>query len=385
MVEAGAINDVVQQFVDAFHDAGPQLEQLATYVFYSLAVIQMAISGFVFAMSNDTQKATADIIKLLFIMGCCYGLILNGHSLLLNVLNGFIEAGSTVSGMNSISPSGVASQGFTIGVMMFKSFSGLGWITHPLMVLITAFLMLMIVFLYVLITAELVVVIIKTYLLVCLGGFFAAFGVNESVRAVTVNYLKSFLGCGLQLFTLYFLIGVGVKFGDSWSESIRLAAEKRELIPFLVIAGCVLLLYKLVTNIPPFVAQMSGIHGFRSHGDETIAAATAGAAQGAGAMAKVATAGASGAKALGQAGMLGYMGGKSTGLAYQAGASVKGAIAHGAASAAGSIGQAAKSTMKGEGKHMSFGQKANANMKSKVSSQKASMPDKAFKPNGIKK
>tara|TARA_Y100000588_G_scaffold394922_1_gene518330 strand:- start:3221 stop:4357 length:1137 start_codon:yes stop_codon:yes gene_type:complete len=378
MVDGGILNEITQEFVNAFDAGGHQLESTVKGLFYLLASIQISIAGFMFFMRGNLQQATIDIIKLLLFMAVSYALILDGHKLLLPILNGFIHAGSSVSGVNEVSPSGIASKGFAIGQIMLSNFSGLGWITHPFLVLLTVVLTVFIILLYVLIAAEVVIVIIKSYYLVAMCGFFAAFSANEAVRTVTINYLKSFLGLGLQLFTLYSIIGIGMNIGDDWDAMIKKAAENHEIMPFFVIAGCVLIIYKLVKTLPPFVAQMAGVSGFRSYGDEAIMLAANAGIQSAGV-------GLQAAKMLGGGSM---QTGKAIGQGIQSFNAAQGAKAgfsQAGKTIATSVGHAIKNISMGENKHQSFGQKVNAHMGKMVNAQKASAPSGNFKPNGIKK
>ena len=80
MVDGGILNEITQEFVNAFDAGGHQLESTVKGLFYLLASIQISIAGFMFFMRGNLQQATIDIIKLLLFMAVSYALILDAHT-----------------------------------------------------------------------------------------------------------------------------------------------------------------------------------------------------------------------------------------------------------------------------------------------------------------
>ena len=179
------------------------------------------------------------------------------------------------------------------------------------------------------------------------------------------------------------LVGIGVKLGDKWSSIIKQAAEAHELKAFVVIAVAVLVFYKIIKTIPPFIAGFSGIQGFRSHGDEAIAAAAMVASNGAGLALQASQMAMGAAKGVGHAGKAASQGYQAYKAGTGSGLPSMGSIAKSAGHLASSIGSAVKNTVMKDNQHMSFGKKVNTHMDSKLAKMNQSAPSQDFKPNGI--
>jgi len=365
-VNTGVLDQVLQEFLQALQRDYTRIEDLAKGLFYYLAGIQIVISAIWMMFKGDIQEAFVKTLQIFFTISVFYTLVLFGGSWMPQLINGFISIGTTSSGISSLTPSSVMGQGVSIGFAIMDNFSHWGWVTHPFGSLLSCAILIAIIILYALLAAEIAIILIKSYVLMSLSGLMFAFGANEAVRPIAMNYFKAVIGIGLQLLVFYLIMGVGVQIGQDWAHLIGQAASQHELKPFLVVMAAVIVFYMIVKNVPPFIAGLSGVSGFRSYGDAAVGAAMTAGGVGARAAMSAATMGAGGVQALGQVGK----------GVFQTGASV----AQGAKS--GSIMKA--------NQHMSFGQKFNAKMAQRMSQQaataaKASSPGGDFKSNQVKK
>jgi type IV secretion system protein TrbL len=201
-----------------------------------------------------------------------YALIQFGGQWIPDILNGFIELGQQ-TGVNSLDPSSVINQGASISGAIFKGFFNWGLLGHPFVSLVGAVVCVAILVLYALIAAELTIVLVKSYAVTAVGGLFFAFGANDYTRDMSKKYFQAIIGLGLNLMTLYLLLGVGQTIGNTWADMTAKAAQNHELMPMLIILGAVIVYYLLVKNIPAFVAGLSGVGGFRNYGDAAVGAA----------------------------------------------------------------------------------------------------------------
>ncbi len=379
-VSVGILDQATQEFLRALQADYPKILDFAKGLFFYLAGIQIVVSAIWMMFNGDPMEAAAKTIKLFFAIAFFYTLVVFGGSWMPQVINGFIDIGSHSSGISSLTPSSIMDQGTSIGFAIMDNFSHWGWITHPFGALLSCTILVAIVILYALLAAEMVIILVKSYVLITVSGLMFAFGANEAVRPMAINYFKAVIGIGLQLLVFYLIMGVGVSIGHNWAHLISQAAQNHELKPFLVVMAAVIVFYMVAKNVPPFVAGLSGVSGFRSYGDAAVGAAiTAGSmvAGGAG-MAARSAAGITqgGAQALKGGVQSAMMGGGAAKGAFSGGLSGAGKAAGAfAASAAGhsaaSMGGAFKDSVMKNNPHMSFGQKFNAKMAERMAAKAA--------------
>ncbi len=269
-VAVGLFDQITQAFLDALHHQASHLRHLGEGLFYYLAVIQLALNGCWLALHGaGLHELISRLVPFFLSLGLFYGLILHGGVWLPDILNGFIEAGRT-AGVTALDPSSIMDQGAFIASNIFKAFSGLGIATHPFVAIVGSIVCLAIIVIYALIAAELTVVLVKTYVVVAIAPLFFAFGATEWTREMTRQFISAVLGLGLHLMTLYLLLGVGQHTGEHWVELTTLAVQQHDVFPLLIILGACLVYYLLIKAIPPFVASLAGIGGFRHYGSALI-------------------------------------------------------------------------------------------------------------------
>lgn len=389
-MSSGILDQVLQEFLQAFQGDFSRIENLAKDLFYYLAGIQIVMSAIWLMFKGDPIDAVVKTIQVFFTMSVFYTLVLFGGSWMPQILDGFISAGSTASGIYSLTPSALMDQGISIGFAIMDNFSNWGWVTHPFGSLLAVVILISIVVLYAFMAGEMAILLVKSYALVALSGLMFAFGANETVRPISMNYFKAVIGLGLQLMTFYLIMGVGVKVGSDWQALITQAAQLHDLKPFLVVMAAVIIFYLIVKNIPPFIGGLAGVGGFRSYGDAAVGAAlTAGGVTAQGAM-SAAKMGGVAAGAAGQFGKGVFQAGHSAAQEMKNSSGLGKAFGFAAKNVGSSVASSIKDTVMKTNQNMSFGQKVNSKMsenlaQNAVSNSKSSTPDSSFKPNKVKK
>lgn len=388
------LNDVLHQFLAALQKDYSRLEEIAKGLFYYLAGLQIAISAIWMMFKNDPLEAAVKTIQLFFTIAVFYTLVLFGGTWMPQLIDGFISIGSSASGISSLTPSSVMDQGVSIGFAIMDNFSDWGWVTHPFGSLLACVLLIAIIVLYALLAAEMAIILVKSYVLVTLSGLMFAFGANEAVRPIAMNYFKAVIGIGLQLMTFYLIMGVGINIGHGWADIIHQAAQTHDLKPFLIVMAAVIVFYMIVKNVPSFIAGLTGIAGFRNYGDAAVGSVLTAGGIGASMMQNARSAiGAAGgavqaggqlARGMHQVGAVGHQHYQST----PGGASglVKAAGKTTVTTGASLLGALKDSIMKDQ-PDMSFGQKFNSRMSQKRAQHAAknSNPGSNFPSNQVKK
>ncbi|MBN1683991.1 MAG: P-type conjugative transfer protein TrbL [Gammaproteobacteria bacterium] len=272
-ISTGILDQVLKEFLKALQSDYARIEMFAKGLFYYLAGIQIVMSGIWLMFKADPIEASVKTIQIFFTITVFYTLIQFGGTWMPQIINGFISVGANSSGITSLTPSAVLDQGVSIGFAIMDNFSHWGWVTHPFGSTLSCFILVIIIVLYALLAAEMVILLVKSYVLVSLSGLMFAFGANEAVRPIAMNYFKSVIGIGLQLLTFYLIMGVGVHIGHDWATLIGQAAQAHELKPFLVVLAAIIVFYMIIKNVPSFIASLTGIRSFRNDNAASVGCA----------------------------------------------------------------------------------------------------------------
>ncbi len=269
-VDAGILDNITLEFLGVFKGDAVLIQHAAKTLFFYLVVIQLALSAIWMSIAGESlQRFVSRMIQLCFSFGFFYALIQFGGQWIPELINGFIEVGKQ-GGVGSLDPSSVLSQGVSISGAIFHGFYNWGLLTHPFVSLVGSAICVGIIILYALITAELTVILVKSYAIISIGSLFFAFGASDYTNQMAKNYFKTAIGLGLQLMTMYLILGVGQHIGAQWSSLTAKAVQQHELTPMYVICGAVIVYYLVIKNVPAFIAGIAGVSGFRNYGDAAV-------------------------------------------------------------------------------------------------------------------
>lgn len=375
-ITTGNYDTVVQNYMDLFTGHTAYFTDLGLKLFAVFSVIQLTIVALKSTTGENLESQMIKIGTLLLSLSIFYGMILMGASMLPVLINGFVDAGSALSNVHSLTPSSIIDQGLGISFLFLKNIGMLGLIKHPVVTLGTVIMICCIIWMYTKIASEMALLLCKTYFFISLNGFFFSLASLEILKETANNYLRTLFGLGLQMMTFYILLGVGIQMGEKWVLLLnQMKSNWVDPSPFIIITISISFFYLMVMNLPPMAAQMVGFQGFRNQGYGGIeSAAMAGSVIG-GALTTAATG----------------AGGAARGIGHAAGIISKTLVSNGgpgtlskaaAKYVSGSIGKAGVDTVMRRNQSMSFGQKVNAHVASKVANH-SSAPNKNFESNNV--
>ena len=146
-----------------------------------------------------------------------------------------------------------------------------------------------------LIAINMLIMLVSAWVLCYAGVILLGFGGSKWTSDITINYLRTVLSIGIQLFTMTLIIGIGQSFIDQYFSIVKDDVPDLNSLIVLLLASIILL---VLTNKLPLLlsgvvggASLQGIGGF---GAGMITGAAATAISGAGAMAMGASAQVSG-------------------------------------------------------------------------------------------
>lgn len=291
---AGLLDDILNRFGSVASTWANTIENYATWLFWTLALISMVWTFGMMAMQGEgLSGALAEVVRFFVTVGFFFYLLKNGPAISVSIQDSLRQLAANASGLSkSFSPSGIVDIGFDIVSRVVDQSS----IWSPADSTVGLILAGVILCVLALIGVNMLLLLITGWILSYGGIFLLGFGGARWTSDIAITYFKTVLGIALQLFTMVLIVGIGKSFIDQYYQAMGADAVQMKSMFVMLVASIVLLV--LVNKVPPMVgsivggASMQGIGGF---GAGALVGAAAAAAAGMAAAGAAAAAGATGA------------------------------------------------------------------------------------------
>ncbi|MDR8093089.1 P-type conjugative transfer protein TrbL [Burkholderia gladioli] len=248
---AGVLDTVAQRYQSAASGWASGLTTAASWLFWTLAGISMVWThGFLALRKADLAEFFAEFLRFSIFTGFFWWLLVNGPTMATAIINSMKQLG-TNAGSPALSPSGIVDIGFDIFFKVVQQSSvwspvdsGIGLLVGLAVLMALA-----------LVGVNMLVLLITGWFLSFAGIFFLGFGGSRWTSEMAINYYKTVLGIGVQLFAMILLAGIGKGFIDQYHAGMSGSYTLQDLSVMLV-ASVVLLV--LVNKVP---GQLAGIVG----------------------------------------------------------------------------------------------------------------------------
>ncbi|CAG9273388.1 MULTISPECIES: P-type conjugative transfer protein TrbL [Burkholderia cepacia complex] len=340
------LNNILHKYADVASTWQNKMVSYANWLFWGLVLISMVWTFGMMALKNaGLTEALAELVRFFAVTGFFWWILSNGPAMSMSIIDSMRMMASNASGVgNSLSPSGIVDIAFNILEKTRAAADFWSPVVSAIM-LLTAVVVLVVM---ALIAVNMVLLLVAGWFLAYGGVFLLGFGGGRWTTDIAINYYKTVLGLGVQIFAMILLVGIGQSFVDQYYAAFQNGKPDLNSLCVLLVSAVVLLV--LVTKIPPMLASVVG--GGSSAG---IGSFGAGAAVGAAGFA------ASAATSVGSAAMAGATG--AAGGASALKAAFQGAQQHmaegagmfsGSGGGSGSFGGGANSPTGGSGGFSSF-------------------------------
>jgi type IV secretion system protein TrbL len=274
------LNDLLDKFLAESTKEGNNLQSDVTRLFYLLAMIQLAISGIYMMLGGGWGEAGSKLFKLFFGLAFFYALISLGSKWIPDLLCMFFSFGKTATGIKDLSPMSIFAVGIRAAGTLYYTAATVNIVSKLYSIgdtLAAELLSIILIILFAWLAYELAATLIKSYILIALSGLFFAFGGNELTRPMSVNYFKAVIGTGLQILTLYMIVGIGIGVIEGWTSTFT--PSESYFLPAMIMVGGMFILAGIAHSIPPWIAGLAGVGGYGSGQSAVgLAAAAAGGA-----------------------------------------------------------------------------------------------------------
>lgn len=259
------LNNILDNFSTVAVTWKDEITEHASWLFWGLASISMVWTyGLMILRNADIQAFFAETIRFFVTLGFFWWLLIHGPAISLSIIDSMREVSAKASGLGSgLSPSSIVDIGFNILTKVSESAS----LLYPVVTALMLAAAIVVLVILALIAVNMLLLLISAWLLAYAGIFLLGFGGSQWTSDIAINYYKTVLGVGIQLFTMTFLIGVGKSFLDQYYQAFSVGTPDLNSLCVLLVASVVLL--TLVNKLPPMLAgiissggQTSGIGSF---------------------------------------------------------------------------------------------------------------------------
>lgn len=256
----------------------------ASWLFWGLVLISMVWTfGITAIKGGGLQDLLAEIVRFFAVNGFFYYLLINGPAISKSIVDSMRELAANALGTSAgISPSSIVDMAFLI----LTKISSAASIWSPMISTIMITVAIIILVVMSLVAINMLIMLVSAWVLCYAGVILLGFGGSKWTSDITINYFRTVLSLGIQLFTMTLIIGIGQSFIDQYFSIIQNDVPDLNSLIVLLLASIVLLV--LTNKLPQLLsgvvggASLQGIGGF---GAGMITGAAATAISGAGAIA----------------------------------------------------------------------------------------------------
>ncbi|VUX25242.1 TrbL/VirB6 plasmid conjugal transfer protein [Escherichia fergusonii] len=290
---SGLLDTLLDRFQQVASTWTTVIADYANWLFWGLVLISMVWTFGMMAMQGEGLTGVlAEIVRFFAVIGFFYYLLINGPAISQSIINSMRQLAANVLGISTgISPSSIVDMGFAILTKVSSAAS----IWSPMISTIMITVAIIVLVVMSLIAINMLIMLVSVWVLCYAGVILLGFGGSKWTSDIAINYLRTVLSIGIQLFTMTLIIGIGQSFIDQYFSLIKDDVPDLNSLIVLLLASIILL---VLTNKLPLLlsgvvggASLQGIGGF---GAGMITGAAATAISGAGAMAMGASAQVSG-------------------------------------------------------------------------------------------
>lgn len=290
---SGLLDTLLDKFQQVASTWSLVIGDYANWLFWGLVLISMVWTFGMLAMQGEgLTSALAEIVRFFAVIGFFYYLLINGPAISQSIINSMRQLAANALGTSTgISPSSIVDIAFVILTKVSSAAS----IWSPMISTIMITVAIIVLVVMALIAINMLVMLVSAWVLCYAGVILLGFGGSKWTSDIAINYLRTVLSIGIQLFTMTLIIGIGQSFIDQYFSIIKNDIPDLNSLIVLLLASIILL---VLTNKLPLLlsgvvggASLQGIGGF---GAGMITGAATTAMSGAGAMAMSATAQVSG-------------------------------------------------------------------------------------------
>ncbi len=256
-IDPGTNQSVLDQVVSKFQGKVKSWQSViqgaAERLFWTLVLISMVWTfGMMLLRRADIGEFFAEFTRFIIFTGFFFWLLTNavsGQNIAGTIIDSMQQLGGTAAGL----PSGANHASIVdTGILIWHQAMNNMNILDPIDSLVGLILSLGILIILAVIAVNMLLLLIASWVLLYAGIFLLGFGGARWTTDIAINYFKTVLGVGIQLFVMLLIIGIGSDLLTSfYSKMGKNVLNYEELAVMLVFT---IALWVLISKLPPLIS-----------------------------------------------------------------------------------------------------------------------------------
>ncbi len=256
-IDPGTNQSVLDQVVSKFQGKVKSWQSViqgaAERLFWTLVLISMVWTfGMMLLRRADIGEFFAEFTRFIIFTGFFFWLLTNavsGQNIAGTIIDSMQQLGGTAAGL----PSGASHASIVdTGVLIWNQATNNMSILDPIDSLIGLILSLAILVILAVIAVNMLLLLIASWVLLYAGIFLLGFGGARWTTDIAINYFKTVLGVGLQLFVMLLIVGIGSDLLSSFYTKMgKNILNYEELAVMLIFT---IALWVLISRLPPLIS-----------------------------------------------------------------------------------------------------------------------------------
>ncbi|WP_321784440.1 P-type conjugative transfer protein TrbL [Burkholderia pyrrocinia] len=268
------LNTILQRYADVASSWSTTMVSYASWLFWGLALLSMTWTyGMMALRKADIGEFMAETIRFFTVLGFFWWILSNGPAISVSITDSMRQIAAKASGLsNGLAPSGIVDIGFDI---LKRVSDGSHW-SEPVQSAIGILVAGVNLVVLALVGVNMLLLLVTGWMLAYGGVFLLGFGGARWTSDIAIQFYKTVLGVGVQIFAMILLVGIGKSFVDQYYDSLKGQELSLNALFLLLLVSIVLL--ALVNKVPPMLASIVG--GSSTGGIGAFGAGAAAAAAG---------------------------------------------------------------------------------------------------------
>lgn len=236
---SGLLDNLLDKYQQVASTWTTVLGDYANWLFWGLVLISMVWTfGMIAMKGGGFQDLLAEVVRFFAINGFFFFILKNGPVISKSIIDSLRElAGNALGTGNGISPSSIVDMAFVILTKVSSAAS----IWSPMISTIMITVAIIVLVVMSLIAVNMLIMLVSAWVMCYAGIILLGFGGSKLTSDITVNYLRTVLSVGIQLFVMTLIIGIGQSFIDQYFSVIKDDVPDLNSLIVLLLASIVLL------------------------------------------------------------------------------------------------------------------------------------------------
>lgn len=268
------LDQVVAKFQGKVKSWQKIIQGAAERLFWTLVLISMVWTfGMMLLRKADIADFFAEFTRFIIFTGFYFWLLTNavsGHNIAGTIIVSMQQLGGTAAGL----PGGANHSSIVdTGVLIWTQATNNLTLMQPVDSLIAVVISLIILVVLAVIAVNMLLLLISSWVLMYAGIFFLGFGGARWTTDIAINYFKTVLSVGVQLFVMLLIVGIGSDLLTSFYTKMGKNVLNYEELAVMLIFS--IAFFVLISKLPPLLAGIitgssigssAGIGGYTAGG-----------------------------------------------------------------------------------------------------------------------